>query len=34
MQADPRAQRRAELDGALFRVRPGVRGRPPRFFAG
>jgi sugar lactone lactonase YvrE len=34
MQADPRAGRRAELDGALFRVRPGVRGRPPRCFAG
>jgi sugar lactone lactonase YvrE len=34
MQADPRAERRAELDGALFRVRPGVGGRPPRLCAG
>jgi sugar lactone lactonase YvrE len=34
MHAEPRAVRRSELDGALFRVRPGVRGRPPRLFAG
>ena len=27
-------ERSAQLAGALFRVRPGVRGRPPRLFAG
>jgi sugar lactone lactonase YvrE len=29
-----RGERQSDLDGALFRVRPGVRGRPPRLFAG